>query len=105
MASVNINLTKRTGILTKDGNAQISIFGRRGQIVLNQDDSLKLARQILNQLGSKKQKQMTNQDLVALLKGKTLKGSNGSIRFKEITRAHSVVLSSYYHYLKLFGGY
>ena len=105
MASANINLIQRTGILIKDGNARISIFGRRGQIVLNQADSLKLARQILNRVGSKKQRQMTNQDLVALLEGKTLKGSNGSKRFKEITRAHSVVLSSYYHYLKLFGGY
>ena len=72
---------------------------------MNQADSLKLARQILNRVGSKKQRQMTNQDLVALLEGKTLKGSNGSKRFKEITRAHSAVLSSYYHYLKLFGGY
>ena len=105
MASANIDLIQRTGILIKDGNARISIFGRRGQIVLNQADSLKLARQILNRVGSKKQRQMTNQDLVALLEGKTLKGSNGSKSFKEITRAHSVALSTYYHYLKLFGGY
>ena len=78
MASANIDLIQRTGILIKDGNARISIFGRRGQIVLNQADSLKLARQILNRVGSKKQRQMTNQDLVALLEGKTLNGSNGS---------------------------
>ena len=81
MASANIDLIQRTGILIKDGNARISIFGRRGQIVLNQADSLKLARQILNRVGSKKQRQMTNQDLVALLEGRTLKGSNGSKSF------------------------
>lgn len=105
MASADINLIQRIGILTKDGNARISIYGRRGQIVLNQVDSLSLARQILNRVGSKQQKQMTNADLMTILKGKTLKGLDGSKRIKKITMTHSIALSSYYHYLKLFGGY
>ena len=105
IASANINLIQRTATLIKDGNAQIRIHGRRGQIVLNQADSIKLARQILNRVGSKKQKQMTNKDLILLLEGKTLKGGNGSKKFKKINRPNSIALSSYYHYLKLFGGY
>ena len=105
MASADINLIQRTGILTKDGSARISIYGRRGQIVLNQVDSLSLARQILNRVGSKQQKQMTNADIITILKGKTLKGLDGSKRIKKITMTHSIALSSYYHYLKLFGGY